>query len=405
MNILNVSTYPPRQCGIASFSRDLRDNLVRAGHNVWIGAISDEDAYSYPPEVYCEIRQECKDDYIKKARLINASPYIQTVIIQHEYGIYGGTDGEYLLDFVSVLEKPYLLVTHTVLPQPEPNQNLVLRLLAQQAAVVVCMTERSARLLEDVYGVPWEKISIIPHGVPVFQVKDRQELKKIYGCPDRKVITTFGFVGPSKGLENGIRAIKMLVDKHPDLLYIIAGKTHPVLQKRDGESYREMLLGMVSDLGLESHVKFVNHFLDIEKLGNYLYMTDIYLSPYPNRDQAVSGTLAYAVGCGRAIISTPYEYSLDVLKKKKCGLVAPETSPEALSRLLEMVLSRPDLQAKLEKCASRVGAAIKWPHVAARYADLAKAVRKDRTPAIKPEKRVLSSSLAAIAAKRKGIWR
>jgi glycosyltransferase involved in cell wall biosynthesis len=405
MNILNVSTYPPRLCGIASFSKDLRDSLVSAGHHVWIAAISDDDGYTYPPEVYCEIRQDCKDDYIKTARLINNSQQIQVVIIQHEYGIFGGTDGEYLLDFVSVLEKPYLLVTHTVLPQPEPNQNLVLRLLTQQAAAVVCMTERSARLLQTVYEVPGDKISIIPHGVPVFQVKDRQELKKEYGCADRKVITTFGFIGPSKGLEIGITATKMLVDKHPDLLYIIAGRTHPVLQKQEKESYREMLLGMVADFGLDDHIRFVNKYLDVEELGNYLYMTDIYLSPYPNRDQAVSGTLAYAVGCGRAIVSTPYEYALDLIQKKKCGLVAPEVSPEALSRVLDMVLSRPELQRKLEKYSARVGATLKWPYVAARYVDLARAVRRNRVLEVKTGKQVLNGGIAAIPAERKGIWR
>lgn len=403
MNILNVSTYPPRQCGIASFSRDLRDNLVSAGHTVWIAAISDEDSCAYPPEVHCVIRQESGEDYIKAARWANALPHLQAVIIQHEYGIFGGADGEYILDFVSVLDKPCLLVTHTVLPQPGPNQKLVLRLLTQKAAAVICMSERSARLLERVYTVPREKIAVIPHGVPVFRPKDREDLKRAYGCSGRRVITTFGLIGPSKGLETGIMAIKRLVDRHPDLLYIIAGRTHPVLQKREGESYREKLLGMVADLGLENHVRFVNRFLEVDELGDYLYMTDVYLSPYPNRDQAVSGTLAYAVGCGRAVVSTPYEYALGILGRNRCGLVAPEASPEALSRLLDRVLSRPDLQRSLEMKASRVGEEIRWPRVAARYVDVARQTRK------RPARERLGGAAVpgqlAVAAEKKGIWR
>jgi glycosyltransferase involved in cell wall biosynthesis len=403
VNFLNVGTYPPRQCGIASFSRDLRDNLVSAGHSVWIAAISDEDTYAYPPEVRWVIRQECREDYIRAAGQASILPHLQAVIIQHEYGIYGGADGGYILDFLSVLDKPYLLVTHTVLPQPGPNQKMVLRLLAQKAAAVICMSERSAHLLERVYSVDREKVAIIPHGVPVFQPKEKEELKRSYGCSRRRVITTFGLIGPSKGLENGILAVKRLVDRHPDLLYIIAGRTHPVLQRRDGESYREKLLGLVADLGLQDHVRFVNRFLDVEELGDYLYLTDVYLSPYPNRDQAVSGTLAYALGCGRAIVSTPYEYALGVLKKNRCGLVAPDASPEALSRLLDQVLSRPELQRSLEIRASRLGEEIKWPRVAARYADVARQTCRRPARAFAGEK-VIPGELAA-AVEKKGLWR
>src|SRR5690606_10282351 len=156
--------------------------------------------------------------------------------------------------------------------------------------------------------------------------KDREALKSFYGCAGRKVITTFGLIGPSKGLEIGIKAVKELVGKHPEILYIIAGKTHPVLQKREGERYREMLIKLCADLQIEQNVRFVDHYLDIGELGDYLYMSDVYLSPYPNRDQAVSGTLAYAVGCGRAVVATPYEYSLELLKEKELGLVAAEAS-------------------------------------------------------------------------------
>jgi glycosyltransferase involved in cell wall biosynthesis len=373
MILMNVGTYPPRECGIASFSKDLRDSVIRTGQSVWITALTDEKKYAYPKEVRFSIQQNDTEDYLRAAYMINNSA-VDLVILQHEYGIFGGSDGALVIKFAAHLKKPFILVTHTVLPRPSPGQRIVLQILSRRAAAVICMTERSKELLEKVYGVPEEKITVIPHGVPVFERKDRDALKRSYGFAGRKVITTFGLIGPSKGLEIGIKAVKELVGKHPEILYIIAGKTHPVLQKREGERYREMLIKLCADLQIEQNVRFVDHYLDIGELGDYLYMSDVYLSPYPNRDQAVSGTLAYAVGCGRAVVATPYEYSLELLKEKELGLVAAEASAEGLGKLLDQLLSRPLLRKNLERRASRFGETIKWPSVAARYVELAQTV-------------------------------
>lgn len=373
MILMNVGTYPPRECGIASFSKDLRDSVIRTGQSVWITALTDEKKYAYPKEVRFSIQQNDTEDYLRAAYMINNSA-VDLVILQHEYGIFGGSDGALVIKFAAHLKKPFILVTHTVLPRPSPGQRIVLQILSRRAAAVICMTERSKELLEKVYGVPEEKITVIPHGVPVFERKDRDALKRSYGFAGRKVITTFGLIGPSKGLEIGIKAVKELVGKHPEILYIIAGKTHPVLQKREGERYREMLIKLCADLQIEQNVRFVDHYLDIGELGDYLYMSDVYLSPYPNRDQAVSGTLAYAVGCGRAVVATPYEYSLELLKEKELGLVAAEASDEGLGKLLDQLLSRPLLRKNLERRASRFGETIKWPSVAARYVELAQTV-------------------------------
>ncbi|NLN21880.1 MAG: glycosyltransferase [Syntrophomonadaceae bacterium] len=373
MILMNVGTYPPRECGIASFSKDLRDSVIRTGQSVWITALTDEKKYAYPKEVRFSIQQNDTEDYLRAAYMINNSA-VDLVILQHEYGIFGGSDGALVIKFAAHLKKPFILVTHTVLPRPSPGQRIVLQILSRRAAAVICMTERSKELLQKVYGVPEEKITVIPHGVPVFERKDRDALKRSYGFAGRKVITTFGLIGPSKGLEIGIKAVKELVGKHPEILYIIAGKTHPVLQKREGERYREMLIKLCADLQIEQNVRFVDHYLDIGELGDYLYMSDVYLSPYPNRDQAVSGTLAYAVGCGRAVVATPYEYSLELLKEKELGLVAAEASAEGLGKLLDQLLSRPLLRKNLERRASRFGETIKWPSVAARYVELAQTV-------------------------------
>jgi glycosyltransferase involved in cell wall biosynthesis len=379
MHFLNLSTYPPKQCGIATFSKNLRDNLVRLGERASIAAISDPYYYyNYSDEVSYIVQQHELRDYINVANAINKNSSIELVIIQHEYGIYGGADGEYLLLFTSHLAKPFVLVAHTALPEPSARQRSVLRNLCQQAAVVVAMTKNSAGLLSSIYGVPEKKLYIIHHGVPAFRVRDRKQLKQEYGYEGRTLVTTFGLIGPGKGIEIGIKALKGLVEKHENLMYLIVGKTHPMLLKHEGERYREMLNDLINSLGLQNNVNFINKFLEPEELGEYLYMTDIYLSPYPNRDQAISGTLAYALGCGRAIVSTPHTYALEMLSQGQRGLVAADANPESLAELLDRVLSEPDLKLLLENGAAKLGDRMKWPYIAKQYVSLAGSILESR---------------------------
>lgn len=371
---LIVSTYSPRKCGIATFSNDLRDNLLSKGQKVLIAAISEPfSSYVYPPEVAFKIQQERKADYISCAKWANHNPDIELVIIQHEYGIFGGQDGEYILELISHLQKPYLLVTHTVLPHPYENQKKVLMKLADCADGVICMTARARKLLFKIYDVPLEKIIVVPHGVPNFPIKERGKLKAQYGLKDRRIITTFGFIGPGKGLEFGLKALAQVVHRHSDVLYLIAGNTHPMLLRSEGERYRNSILELVKELKLENHVLFVNHFLDIDEIGDYLYMTDIYLSPYPNMDQAVSGPLSFAVGCGRAIISTPYEYAREILAQGR-GLIAREATPEALAEQMELILGNPAIQVELEKKVAEYGQSFSWESVAGIYLKIAEEV-------------------------------
>lgn len=377
MNILNVGTYSPQRCGIASFSEDMRDNLMRLGQRVSIAAVSNPHCtYQYPDEVSYIIRQTQRCDYANAANTVNRDYGIDLVIVQHEYGIYGGTDGDYLLDFTSHLKKPFVLVTHTMLPNPTDNQRTVLRNLCRQAAAVVCMTKSSAKLASQVYKAAHEKVHVIHHGVPAFRETDRCLLKQEYGFEGRDLITTFGLIGPGKGIEIGIKALEKLVDRHKNLMYLIVGRTHPLVVKQEGERYREMLIELVQDLGLKENVCFINRFLEPEELGNYLQMTDIYLSPYPQADQAISGTLAYALGCGRAIVSTPYSYAQEMVAQGQKGLVALDAEPESLAGLLDRILSEPDLKRILEKRAAKLGEKIKWPYVAQQYAILAESVLK-----------------------------
>jgi glycosyltransferase involved in cell wall biosynthesis len=377
MNTIILSTYPPKQCGIASFSQDLYQSLAAQGSHAKIAAVSDETVPgAYPKEVQLAINKNTLSDYAMLAEYINKS-HFDFCIIQHEYGIYGGADGEYLLTFARQLDKPYLLVAHTVLKGPSAQQHRILKALASQAAGIVGMNRRSLRLLAELYHAPPAKLHFIHHGVPVFPKFDREQLKRGYGWEERPVITTFGLIGPGKGLENGIKAIALLKDKYPQLLYLIAGNTHPVVQRREGDAYYHSLYALAENMGVSQHVHFDKRFIPLEELGIYLNLTDIYMTPYPNYEQAVSGTLAYALGCGRAIVATPYAYALDMLQDKQCGLIAEGSSAESLAKALDAILGNAEMKLSLEQKATLVGQQMSWPRVAQEYIKLSnKILRK-----------------------------
>ena len=367
MNIVNLGTYPPKQCGIATFSNDLRNSLIIHGHRVQVIAISDDDSiYKYPPEVILEMKQQRLSDYAAAVACINQRPDIDLLIIQHEYGIFGGEDGEYIQAMVKQLRKPYILITHTVLPVPSKRQKQILNDLCQRAAGIVCMTRLSAELLIELYEAPRELITVIAHGVPEFKRYPQSRLKAKYGLTDCPVVSTFGLIGPGKGLELGIQAVAEVIPRHPEVRYLILGQTHPMLQKYEGERYRQKLTELVDKLQISDNVIFVNKFLSDKELGEYLYMTDIYLSPYPNMDQAVSGTMAFAMGCGRAIVSTPYAYAREALDEGR-GLLAKSADPHELAQLMEQVLDDQGLEKKLQKKALELGEGWTWPNVGQQY--------------------------------------
>jgi glycosyltransferase involved in cell wall biosynthesis len=379
MTILNVGTYPPKQCGIATFSMDLRNSLLLQGHKIQVMTVSDDDsAYRYPDEVVLNLKQNYKQDYVRAATFVNTAPHIQLLIIQHEYGIYGGEDGEYILELVKLLHKPFILITHTVLPRPSKRQKQILNDLCQRAAGIVCMTRLSSQLLIDLYEAPPELITVIAHGVPKFKRYPQNKLKKKYSLLDYEIISTFGLIGPGKGLELGIRAIADIIPLHPSVRYLILGQTHPMLQKYEGEKYRQMLINLVSELDIQDNVIFINKFLSDKELGEYLYMTDIYLSPYPNMDQAVSGTMAFAMGCGRAIVSTPYAYASEVLMEGR-GLLSRGVEPRELASLMETILDDKQFQKTLQEKAFEVGETWTWPNVGRQYSRFFKQIRSDQT--------------------------
>ncbi|HEX3011509.1 MAG TPA: glycosyltransferase family 4 protein [Syntrophomonadaceae bacterium] len=376
MSILNLGTYPPKQCGIATFSLDLRQSLLANGKGVDIMAVSDNAyQYDYPSEVVFNLKQHNQRDYRRAAAFINSSSKVEAVIIQHEYGIFGGPNGEYILDLAMHLRKPYMLITHTVLPQPSRQQNLILNKLGRKAAAVVCMTIRSSHLLKDLYGITPDILHVIPHGVPDFKKQTAEELKMKFNLTGRQVISTFGLIGPGKGLELGLRAVKEVVEVYPQVCYLILGQTHPMLKKTEGESYRHMLEEAVVSLGLENHVTFVNKFLSTTELGEYLYLTDIYLSPYPDKNQAVSGTMAFAIGCGRAIVSTPYAYAAEVLSGGR-GLLTDSPDPGEMAALIKNILGSPGLKAELKQKAWELGQTWLWPCIGRQYRGILEDIKK-----------------------------
>ncbi|HHY93708.1 MAG TPA: glycosyltransferase, partial [Firmicutes bacterium] len=315
-----VSTYPPRQCGLAVFSQHLFNSLRELGEAREVDGqrlqvvAMDPGQYhrDYPPEVRLQIRAHRWTDYREAAEFLNLSP-VDVVSLQHEYGIFGGEDGNLVIHLLKGMKKPVVTTLHTVLEQPTPGQRVTLKTICALSTVVVVQARRAVDMLADVFDVPRGKIVMIPHGAPDVPFLDPAFYKKSIGAEGRRVLLTFGLMSPNKGIEYAIEAMARLADEFPDLLYIVLGATHPEVKKRHGESYRLSLELLVKERGLQDNVVFHNRFVSEEQLLEFLVSADIYLTPYLGKEQIVSGTLAYAVACGKAIVSTPYWYAEEIL--------------------------------------------------------------------------------------------
>lgn len=364
-----VSTYPPRECGIATFTRDLSRALRDAGVRTWVVAMDEEGAgYAYGPEVRLQIHEDSLDEYRAAADAINHSD-AQVVNLQHEFGIFGGEWGEYVLELVEGLDRPLVVTLHTVLPDPPPRARRVVRALCRRATAVVVMSPSAVDLLEARYGVPRGRIHVVWHGVPTVDPVPRDEAKRRLGLHGRLVVSTFGLVSPGKGIEDVLEALPEVVQRHPQVLYLVLGETHPNVRRREGERYRNMLLDRVRSLRLSHHVRFENRYLRDEEIVAYLQATDVYVTPYHNPDQIVSGTLSWALAAGCAVVSTPYRYAVDVLSDGR-GVLIPFRDPQALARALDDLLSDPQRRQRLGERAYAASLPMRWPRVAARYAAL-----------------------------------
>jgi len=362
-----VATCPPRQCGIATFTRDLARSILAtdATSTVSWAAIDDQRlVQTYGPEVRWRIEQGNPASYRAAAEKLNASD-VDVVALQHEFGLYGVWDGgfvDHLEPFLDILRKPLVTTLHTVLPEPYPTQRKAIQRIGDRSTAVVVMAETAMRLLVHEYGLPENRIRVIPHGVPPMLRDDRDEAKATLGLAGHTVVATFGLVDPRKGLEYAIRAMRAVVAEHPDALYLILGRTHPEFVRTSGESYRTELLTLVESLGLSENVRFIDRYLTDEDVVAYLRATDVYVTPYLDPNQITSGTLAYALGAGRAIVSTPYLHAAEVLAEGR-GILVDFRSEQALAEGLNRVLGDPELRTALEARAYQYGRHTFWPIV------------------------------------------
>lgn len=369
--ILFVATYPPQQCGIATFTRDLASAVSgRTGEGqVNIAAVSETPwAHRYPAEVSLTIDRNDRTSFRSIADHINRSDY-DAVCVQHEFGIFGGDEGGHLLDLLHTLRKPVVTTLHTVLSEPAEGYHRRLRQVADASDAVVVLTPRATHILRDVYGVSPHKVRVIPHGIPDVPYADTEPFKKNFGAEGRMVVMTFGLIGPSKGIEEMIEAMPAVVERNPHVLYMIVGATHPSIVSQEGEWYRRSLEQKVADLGLQNHVVFHNRYLSDAELRDYLCACDIYVTPYPNREQISSGTLAYATGMGKAVISTPYLYAQDLLAEGR-GRFVDFRSPQSLSQAINEMIENDEEREAMRRKAHTFGRRMCWNQVAEDYLNL-----------------------------------
>ncbi|MRN55281.1 glycosyltransferase family 4 protein [Paenibacillus monticola] len=370
-NIVFLGTSLPRECGIATFTQDLLDQFaqIKGFNQPRIIAINNNNAsYHYGEQVLREIDQENQADYTETAQYLNSSN-VDLLVIQHEFGIYGGESGEYLIPFIEKLRIPYIAIFHTVLTKPSVKQRFIINKVAELAVKVVTMAQSTVKDLTSIYGIDTQKIAFIHHGVPYVQSESRAKLKEQYGFADRKILSTFGFLSPGKGIEYGIEAMRGVVKQHPEALYIIWGKTHPVVKLETGEVYRQKLIDLVEELDLQQNVLFVDKLLTQEEVIHSLVMSDIYMTPYLGKDQAVSGTLAYGVGYGRVIISTPYRYAEEMLAEGR-GLLAQFRDSISLEACILQLLNNPAIVKEMEARTLELGKTMMWSEIAKTYAAL-----------------------------------
>ena len=366
-----LGDYPPRQCGIATFTRDLRDAVVAANPD-WscpVIAVSDRPGnYTYPPEVRFEIPQPDVASYVRAANFLNLA-HMDVLCLQHEFGIFGGAAGSHILALLRRVRMPVVTTLHTVLENPDSNQRRVFHELVDLSSRLVVMAERARGMLTSLYGVADSKIAVVPHGIPDTGFTDPSFYKDQFEVAGRPVMLTFGLLSPNKGIEYVIRALPDIVRDHPRLVYIVLGATHPNLVREEGESYRLQLERMARSIGVENSIRFVNRYVSNEELREYIGATDIYITPYLNEAQITSGTLSYCFGAGKAVVSTPYWHAAELLANE-AGVLVPFRDATAVAREVGALLADETRLNAMRKQSYLAGRHMIWPEVAAAYTHL-----------------------------------
>src|SRR5271170_4671736 len=374
-----IGNYLPRQCGIATFTTDLCAAISAEYGNARLLALpvnDTEQGYDYPARVRWSLAQDDMKSYQEAAEFLNFNN-IDMVCLQHEYGIFGGPAGSHILHLLRALKMPVVTTLHTVLREPNPDQLAVMEEIAELSDRLIVMSQLSSQFLQEIFKVPGSKIDMVPHGVPDVPFLDPNFYKDRFGVEGKAVLLTFGLLSPNKGIENVIRALPQILAKHTNVAYIVAGATHPHVLRREGDRYREYLQALAKEVGVESNVFFHNRFVSPEEMVEFIGAADIYITPYRHEAQVVSGTLAYALGAGKAIISTPYWHAIELLDDRR-GALVPFQNPGAIALKTIELLNTPAIRHAMRKRAYLFGRDMVWKKVAQGYMESFARVRSDR---------------------------
>jgi glycosyltransferase involved in cell wall biosynthesis len=375
-----VGNYLPRQCGIATFTTDLCEAISTeyGSARLFAAPVNDtESGYAYPPRVRLALQQDDLSSYEQAADFLNFTNF-DLVCLQHEYGIFGGPAGSHILSLLRRLKMPVITTLHTVLREPNPDQRLVMEEIAAISDRLIVMSQLSSQFLQEIFKVPGSKIDMVPHGVPDLPFLDPNFYKDRFGVEGKAVLLTFGLLSPNKGIENVIQALPQILAKHKNVVYIVAGATHPHILRREGDRYRSYLQALAKEVGVESNVIFHNRFVSPEEMVAFIGAADIYITPYRYEEQVVSGTLAYALGAGKAIISTPYWHAIELLDDRR-GALVPFQDPEAIARRAVELLDTPAIRHAMRKRAYVYSREMVWKSVAQGYMASFAQARADRT--------------------------
>lgn len=375
INVIYVSSYIPRKCGIATYTKDLTNsiNLLNSRSLAEILVINHpEENLEYPWEAKYKINHNERETYVSAAEYVNQSN-ADVVSLQHEFGLFGGDCGDYILDFVEALEIPLVTTFHTVVTNHTGKQAEILRKIAEKSKAIIVMMEDVAEKLIEHYQIPQEKIVVIPHGVPDIPFNSVHAQKKKRQMSNRLVLGNINLLDENKGIEYVLEAVAEIKKTVPEVLYAIIGQTHPEVKKRKGESYRNFLKKRIRELGIADNVRFVNQYLSLPELIDWLKTIDIYITPYLDPQQVTSGALAYAIGAGKACISTPYIYSKEMLADNR-GILIPFRDSAAIASAVIDLVQHPEKKEAIESNAYRFGRLMTWPNVAQSELNLFRAI-------------------------------
>jgi glycosyltransferase involved in cell wall biosynthesis len=370
--IILVSSFRPRECGIAAFSKDLSESLKNYTNDFDVEVIPIDEPggedRKYDQSIKFRIRQNDKESYRAAAKYINSSDAV-AVSLQHEYGLYGGVSGNYILSLLKNIKKPILTTLHSITKTPAESEKKALSSIAKFSSMLVVMADSAITTLDKIYNVSMNKVVIIPHGVQNVEFQDQKKAKDDCGLEDKWVISTFGLIGRGKGIEYAIESLPKIKKEFPNVLYLILGKTHPNIIAAEGEIYRDSLTKRIKELDLVDNVLFVNRYVSTEEYMNYLLATDIYLTPYTNSEQITSGTLAYAMSAGRVCVSTPYIYAKELLKEGR-GILVPFHDSKVLAEIISKLFRSNGNKKKMEMKNYLYTRRMTWENVSKNYAEL-----------------------------------